>query len=466
MHIPAGVDSLTAAEAMLLAEDSFVSIEREEEADRLKMEARDYRDRSDTIWYYLELQRTDDHDVSEQDNLESIRAFNEAAEYIREMDNLQRNRDISEERMKREYAQLVGRAIDAFEKSLMLNPFDNEVRLWLGQLYGIKAARLNESQEHLRAIEVLEKLARLEQGEHVVFYALAENYFSIENYEAAAINFDRAATTLRQTVPMSDYYRQNRRLSPRDASNLFIYTYFKGSSYLNMFDARRALAIFDEAKNLATTEDERQSVQSEIDFINWDSGNIRASMDRERIITELVNRNRLDEAQRQFSALIPTLRTTKARDEIHWRLGIVEYRMGRNADAAERLLALVNRTRKDDRGIPVDPDYVRYVNDYGLICYNIAQDYLDQRNRQNALKYFMQSATVNWENRARANLQIANMLINNVERSMEFARLAEEESDSLNEQDKRALFSLLTDLHRRMGNLEDARKYHEIWRRI
>ncbi len=464
--VPAGVDSLTAAEARKLAEESFVSLDEELRAERLKEQAQAWRAESDTIWHYLELEHPDDHEVTDQDNLEAIEAFNEAADYIRDIDALQRTRSAEDEEMLQEYALLVDRAIGSFEEALRLNPFDSEVRLWLGQLYGIKASRLNEQQEHRKAIEVLEKLARLEKGDHVVYYALAENYFSLGNYRVAADNFDRAIRTLRDVVPLSDYYDEHGAMSQRDSSNLFIYTYYKGLSFLHLYNTPRSLAIFDEAMDLALTEDDRQSVQSEIDFINWDNGNIRASLEREHIITRLVNQGRMEEAEQRFKELMPDLRSDKARDEIDWRLAVVEYQNGKEKEAAERLLQLVSRSETNNDGLPTNSDYMRYFNDYGLICFNIGQSYLAERDRRNALAYFMQSSKVNWRNRARAYLQIANILSNNVPESIRYATLAESERNSLNEQDQRTLYSLLTDLHRRNGDMDEARRYHQIWRNI
>lgn len=464
--VPAGVDTLTAAEARKLADESFVALDEELRAERMKEQAQAWRAESDTIWHYLELEHADEHEVTEQDNLEAIEAFNEAAEHIRDIDALQRTRSAGDEQMLQEYARLVDQAIDGFEKALQLNPFDSEVRLWLGQLYGIKASRLNEQQEHRRAIEVLEKLARLEKGEHVVYYALAENYFSLENYTIAADNFDRAIRTLRDVVPLSDHYAEHGAMSRRDSTSLFIYTYYKGLSHLHLYDTPTALAVFDEAMALAQTEDDRQSVQSEIDFINWDDGNIQASMEREQIITQLVNQGRLEEAESRYRELLPTLRSDSARDEIDWRLGVLEYQNGKEKQAAERLLQLVNRSATNDDGLPTDPDYMRYFNDYGLICFNIGQSYLAERDRRNALTYFMQSSSVNWRNRGRAYLQIASILSNNVSESIRYASLAESESHALNEQDRRTLYSLLTDLHRRNGDMDEARRYHQIWRNI
>ncbi|MDZ7765856.1 MAG: hypothetical protein U5K00_15820 [Melioribacteraceae bacterium] len=49
---------------------------------------------------------------------------------------------------------------------------------------------------------------------------------------------------------------------------------------------------------------------------------------------------------------------------------------------------------------------------------------------------------------------------------MRHAEFAEEEADTLGENDRKALYSLLMNFHRRNGNMELARNYQEMWREL
>ena len=461
--IPAGVDSLTAAESRILADSSFVSYQREQEAEALKRRAAAYQAESDTLWYYLTLESTGD-EVPMDDNPEFVEAYNEGAEFFTAAIDIGQQPEITQEDLDR-YAQLVNQAINAFEDALMINPFDNQLKLILGQLYGTKAARLNQEADHYEAIDVLEKLVRLERGEHVIYASLAENYFRVSNYERAAENFKLARETLENTARLDDYYFEHGGFSPQDSLNVFLYTYYTGESYINLLDAENALSEFEQARQLATSEDDIEAINSQIDFINWDDGNILGSMRRDSLAA-LVSNGRLEEAESGFLELRNSLKTQYARDEIDWRLGVVQYQLGKQDEAAERLLQLVQRTDNYDDGTPVNSMYERYFNDFGIITYNIGIEYRRNNERNLALKYLNQSAKVQWENRAQSYLQIADLISNNVVEAIRYAELAEQEIESLNEQDKKALYELLADLHRRNRNMELAQHYFQLWREI
>jgi len=231
---------------------------------------------------------------------------------------------------------------------------------------------------------------------------------------------------------------------------------------MNYLQAPEALQAFKLARELAPTEEDEEFAEAEIDFINWDDGNIKASFARDSVVT-LVNSGRLSEAEIGFKELKRSLQTQNARDEIDWRLAVVEYELEKDETAADRLMQLVNRTPTQENGMPADSTYNQYFSDYGLICFNIGQRHLRERDRRTALKYFRQSTKVKGQYSARANLQIADLLKNNIPEAIRHAQEAEEEINLLNENDTKALYSLLTDLYRRDGNLNQARYYRQLW---
>lgn len=463
--VPAGVDSLTAEESSELADSSFVSYEEEQEAEALKRQANAYRAESDTLWAILSMDAPDAPENADQpDDPEFVENFNNGAENFTEARKISQADEITEEDLKR-YSELVTNAIDAFEKALQINPFDSQTRLLLAQLYGTKASRLNEEENHERAIDILEKLIRVEKGEHSIFYVLGENYYLVDNYKLAAQNFEKASDLLHETVPLTDYYYENETYSPDDSTRAFTYEYYTGLAYTEMFEAEQALEAFEQSREYARTEDDIAAIESQVDFINWDEGNILGSMRRDSLAA-LANNNQLEQAESGFMDLKNRLKTQEAKDEIDWRLGVVQYELGKEEQAADRLLALIQRTETDDQDNPVNPDYQRYFNDFGAIMYNIGMNHLQENNNRLALNYFNQSTKINWESKARSHLRIADLLKNNISEALHHAELANEQADTLSETDRKALYSLLMNFHRRNGNMDLARNYQQMWREL
>ncbi|MDZ7765857.1 MAG: tetratricopeptide repeat protein [Melioribacteraceae bacterium] len=391
--IPAGVDSLTAAESSELADSSFVSYEKIQEAEALKRKANAYRAESDTLWSVLSMDTSNTNEAeNQQDDPQFVENFNTGAENFTEAREIAQSQEISEEDLER-YSELVTNAIQSFEKALQINPFDSQTRLLLAQLYGTKASRLNQEQDHKKAIDVLEKLVRVEKGEHSVYYALGENYYLVGNYELAAQNFEKAIELLHETIPLTDYYYENQTYSSEDSTRAFNYGFYAGDSYIELFRADEAIQAFENAREYAQTDNDIAAIESQIDFINWDDGNILGSMRRDSIAA-LANNNELEQAESGFLELKDQLKTQEAKDEIEWRLGVVQYQLGKEEQAADRLLALIQRTETNEDGNPIDPDYQRYFNDFGAIMYNIGMNHLNENNNRMALNYFNQSTKI------------------------------------------------------------------------
>ena len=163
LFIPAGVDSSTAAEAEQIADSSFVSYEDEQKAQQLKMDAEVYIASSDTLWYYLMLENPEKHFVSEEDSLESIRSFNKGAGFFEELQNLSASSTLTTDELESQQIKYLNSAITAMEESLKLDPFENETRLALSRFHRIKAGRLQNERDYQNAIDVLEKLVRLDK---------------------------------------------------------------------------------------------------------------------------------------------------------------------------------------------------------------------------------------------------------------------------------------------------------------
>jgi tetratricopeptide (TPR) repeat protein len=459
--VPAGVDSTTAAEAKAIAELSFVSIDLEERSEELKEAGSRYKTESEMLWDILSIDATSDSSSVDPDDPNFINAFNAGAEQFIEMRGMEQKSATTFDDAK--YAQLLDLSITSFEEALRANPFDAQTRLLLGQLYGVKASRLNRAQDFESAIDILEKLSRLEKGDHVIFSVLGENYFLVKRFDLAARNFEHATELLLATSQLTDIYYDYGHIAADDSLSFFTYLFYAGQSYTNINDSENAISAFERASKYTSTDEQRLAIDGEIQFIQWDEGNIQASVKREQLVG-LANSEKLTEAEQGFRELLTTLKTQKAKDEIDWRLAVVEYQLEKTDASADRLLKLVQRVQVQADGKPIDPEYQKYFNDFGVITYNIGLQQLNKKNRSLALTYLMQSSKVHWNLRARSYLRIADLLVNNVPEAIRFAHLAEDDVKSLSEGDSKALYRLLSELYRRSGKMDEARRYFAVWR--
>lgn len=457
--VPFGVDSTIAEQSKVLAEESFVPEEVEEQADALKKSVDQMGTRADSLWYYLTLGR-EDLEVAPEDSISAIKSFNEGAQFFIRMRQIEAEQDLNVEETRMIHNSLIDSSIVLLEEAIMLNPFDGETKALLAQQYYRKGVRLNNENDFLNAIDTWENLIRIERGEHSIFAALADNYYEVEQYDSSGVNFRRAYDVLMQTGTFSDYYYENEDYSEADKETLFSYLYFSAEAYTYALDTDKAMDGFKSSLRFTENESDIEAVKSYTDFIEWDGGNIANAFERDRIL----GLTDLEETETGFLALLPNIETQPAYDEIDWRLSLTQYSLEKPDEAVERLKNLVNRSQKDSLGHAILEDYEEYFEDYATMCYNIAQRYLSERNRRTALTYLLQSVEIPWSKRARSNLGIAIILQNNIEQSMYYGRQAERDFDQLTETEQKNLYRLFNNLHRRLGNMELAGRYYQLFR--
>lgn len=459
--IPAGVDSAAAFYASALADESFVSFALQERAQERAAEARALVSVSDTLWRYLTASADTAQDLSVEEESAAIRAFNQGAEALAEYAQISQAEDIDEEILRSMQADLLDEAQAGFEESIQIDPYDEDTRFRLAQIYSLQADRLGRAEAYEEAITILERLVRLRPDQHGLFAALANSYYAVEEWTASAEAYSQAAEVHLESVELA--------LEPDavpDSSLLFQYTIAEADAYVYGLRADPALDAYDRAELYATTEDDSVFVAEEVEWVLWDDGNLANSFARDSL-AQLADAGQYEEARQGFTSLRASVETAGAQDWTDWRLALVEYEVGDRDTSADRLQALVNRTEREENGEPVDDAYERYFDAYGTICYNLGLEYLsERRDNRTALKYFEQSTRVPWNGQARAALEAAQILRNNVSRAIEYAELAAEQEQQLSGEDRQTLFRTLVEYHRRMGNREEATHYAERYRSL
>jgi tetratricopeptide (TPR) repeat protein len=454
--VPAGVDSAVAAHADSVADVSFVEIAQQDRAEALREAGRAQVERSDSIWAALTARQDSLREVTPDDSARAQEAVTRGGEALLELDRVLRESDLDADALAQRTARLLDSAQVALEAAYELNPFDPRSKLWLSRVYELQARRLGQAEAYQQAIDELEKLTRLTPDQHTVFALLANNYFYLEDWTAAAENYERAAVVYEATydlVPTDSVVL--------DATLMFTYVRAEADMHIRRLDAERAGVAFGRALRYAQTFEDSTYIEGEVDWMAWDDGNIASSFARDSIVA-IEQEGDLPAARAGYMALLPSLTTPRAVDETDWRLAIVDYNLGNTEDAATRLQGIVGRTPKDSIGAPIDPASVRYFEDYGTICLNVGRDFLhEQRDNRTALKYFEQASRVVWAGRAVAYLEIATLVQGNVTLAIENATEALAYEAELSVSERRQLYQLLMGLHRRAGDFGAAREFRD-----
>lgn len=459
--VPAGVDSTVAAEADSLADASFVEPAQAEESEALREQSQLIVERTDSLWMDMAAALDTGRVVSPEDSAAARAAGTAGGAALVELDELIRtsNLDVGDLALRTEI--LLDSAQTALERAFQLNPFDSRNRVWLAQVYGLQARRLGQTEAYGRAIDELEKLALLTPDQHTVFGMLANNYFYVENWDAAAVNYAQAEEVYRETY---DLVVEEEPVL--DSAIVYAYAQAQGDMHVRRLDADRATTAYSRARDFAPTAEDRAYVEGELAWMEWDDGNIANAFARDSLLA-LEQGGDLQAARDGYADLLPGLSSRGAVDETEWRLAIVDYNLGNQAAAAERLQALVARTPKDASGAPVDPEYARYFDDYGTLTVNMGRSArVEARDSRTALKYFTQATELTWSGQAVAHFEVARLVQGNVEAALESANRALGDEEALSSDQRLELYRLLMELHRRAGDFDEARRFRDAYRAL
>ena len=462
LMVPAGVDSSVAAKADTLADRLFVSYNREKRSSAYKEQGKQETVRSDTLWQALATNPGSEFDVSGNDSVRAIKAFNAGAKNLQELAAVQQSNG-EDEVAKARIMILLHEARRNFERAVILNPFDLEAKSWLARVYQNLAVRFMDENENKKSIRILENLTRMEQGEHTLFARLAEAYYADENWQMANLKFKKAEQVLRSSVGLDLNGQMDlSREAALDTASLFYYVYYEGDTEIKMHDAVDGLKSLNRALQYASAQQERDDIHSYIDWINWDDGNTRAVELRDKFIA-LQDQKKYKEAAKGFEKLIPKLKTRKAIDETVWRLAVLEFEfLNRQNKGIERLKTVVKLAPKKPDGSPADTTYKKYFNSYGVMCHNLGLENYN-KNRKFAFMYFKQAVTVPWESRAKSYLELAKLSRNNPKAVVESCERALDESQQLDLNEQMQANQLMVEAYKRSGRFNEARKYYAQW---
>ncbi len=469
--IPAGVDTSVALASNRMARQLFVEHQQQIAARRIADTARVRFERSEKLWQILGGKVDSSAAV---DTVGSIEKFNEAGRTLRQAVDLDKQAAVASAAeaaaLRKESLQALEKARGTFELSLQYNPFDNNTKLWLARTYQLLAKRFLDEQNYIKAIGIIEHLTRLQRDQHALHARLGDCYLALKKYPVALQNFKKAEEVLRATtvfeIPANRDLNAANVAAATDSGAMFLYLYYQGESYIKLLKADSALSVLHRAKEFSPTPESHAAADNNIKWINWDNGNILASEKRDSLFAQ-VDAGKYSDAAKGFSKLLPDLRTARTRREIGWRLATLEFNHLQREEEALRTMQIVVQARgRDSLEVVADTLYQRYIDSYGAMCFNQGQKMLAVKKFTTALTYFNQSATLDWNYRAKSYLELGKLAVNDPPRAETLVKQALKLGKQLDTREEVAALELITQALKRQGKFDEARQYFERYRRL
>ncbi|MFQ5628142.1 MAG: tetratricopeptide repeat protein, partial [bacterium] len=312
-----------------------------------------------------------------------------------------------------------------------------------------------QEKNYQKSVEILERLVRIERGEHELFRLLAENYLAMGEHEKAARYFNIGKEVLIKTSFEGH----------TAAETLYYYAYMLGDTHARMKNARVAVNMFKAALKFARTEKDKSDVENYVKWINWDSGNISASEKWDEIIA-LENVKDYKKMASVCEKLLPELQTIEARLSVHQKLAVVEFEfLDRKGQAVERMkkvfeaLSPLQLQNPDERTIPI-------LNTYGAMLYRLGVDARNRDERKIALAYFSKASAFKWDQMAKALMEMVSLVWNTPRQAVNYGEKALQLGENvLTATEKCELLSLMVKAHKSAGQFEKARTYFNTWKK-
>lgn len=469
IRIPPGVKPLTASHADSLARQLFVPLPAARAADSLISSANLALTKADSVWDILQRAAQSPRQISPEDSLAALQATLEGYQH------LQKGVPFIEQYLKQQQETARPLAIGylqeaekALVKALELNPFNTQTRTLLAYVYKLLGDRFKDREEYGRAINIWETLVRLEPGEYLHYYNLAHNYFASHVWQKALDNFEAAEQRLLASAEVKD----SRIADPAqpvaaalDSNVLFLSVFYQSLSAIKLLHEEKAYASLRRALTLANTSQNRATVQDYLNWMDWDGGYIVGSTMRDSALA-LSSRGEFRAAGEVYEKLLPKLRTARARNEISWKLALIEFtHLDRKEYAAERLLNVIESIPLGPEGTPPDSLSRLYYDNYGTMCVGLGNDNIEV-DRKLAYTYFMQASSINWSGRGKSYFAMATLADADPRQAVRDAEKAYELVHQLDADEVINLHRLLVRCYRRLQQFEKAKMHFAELKRL
>lgn len=348
---------------------------------------------------------------------------------------------------------MLSEALALIQKGVAEDPFELELYL-LGAQAEVRRASLDVAASNMAtATDWLDTLRRRRPGDYIPWMTLGDVATLQRDWRLAATAYSTAETNylFELEIGADSLEKVDDRVHHEILFGL-------GLARMEQHKSDDAIEALFRAREVAPTVEAERAVESWIEFIEWDNGNIVTRRMYDTLLT--ISPDSLALQYDGYSKLRPLLSKPSAQDEIAWRLARIETNLGEFDQAAARLWSLVQRAPKEvGTGVPLDSTYYRYFEDFGRLTFDKVKNAGSTPEKRDLLE---RAVLVPWSGRPDAQVQLAVFLQRTDSRR--FLLLAEEgAANSTNCDSKRLAYRLLSAFYARQ-DVEKSREYSERFR--
>ncbi|MBI5060164.1 hypothetical protein HZB60_10340 [candidate division KSB1 bacterium] len=322
------------------------------------------------------------------------------------------------------------RAVREFEQAQKIQPDMQEIPLWLVATY-------DRLQDWTKSLALYREILNERQGEDRL-------WFSYGYAALRAGQYDKAVMAFGQAISVHFLVNEDSARIPNR------YRAYLGEAYIKTYQDRLALEQFRQAQEYAADTSERAELQRTIDWIQWDEGGI-ATVEYRDAAFRAETESRWNDAREAYLGGIQASRSPAARNELSYRLTLLEFRQSSKSDALARMKSLID-------GTPDASDEWR--ENYGKMLYAYAQETEQGGDTRGALGYYLQATKFPWSGQGVGYLEIARVAANDLDQAIEHATHALE--FPLSAEQRQAAYKRLEEAYRSKGNWDKMKYYRRL----
>lgn len=340
-------------------------------------------------------------------------------------------------------------AVIALESSIRLNPRDARTRNNLKLLYPRMIRLYNREKNTQRAIQTYKALLIADRPKSTYYQNLGMLCYTLKNWTDARNYFNQAIDVELDTV-----------WTAVDTTLLYNSFNYRGQTEIKLNLPFKAIQSLDYARRLAPNEETKNRLKSQIDWIEWDDGNIRASemWDSLKVIE---SGKHYSEAHAGYLKLLDILYTKRAQDYINSRIASLDFwALERKKPGIERLYQVVETIPVSSNGAAVDSSYNNYLTSYSRMCYDMGIECIKNNERKQAFIYFTQATVFKWPFIGRSYMRLAELAGLDYKRAITYCQQALTYRENLSESEQKKLYQYLHQFNFQAGNFDEAEKWY------